>query len=200
MSDSEFSSYILKIKRWLTITFYGLGAKKQAYLDLLAEEMVKNGFKRVESIEVKTTWGSFISKKSDLLFRSSDGLLWIGIRACPKDGDLRVGFADTYYKNARSFFILACSILLGTFFCFLSAYIIGQGSFDLSKMSPSIALIPVAIFFLVFLGVFTFFFGKPKRIWRRKTKAILVETADSMGGKKIIPLSGKRSNWKSSHG
>ncbi len=174
---------------WSTCTFQGLGPKKQAYLDLLNERMAKKGFQRVEKIGVKTNVTPIINKSSNLMFKSPDGLIWIGIRSLSTDEDLKVGYTNTYYNPKRTTLILASSMLLGLFFCYLSIFIIGHGTIPLSPNTPTrILLIPVLILLSVAIGTFYIIFTRPFSNWIRQLKTTLIETAESMGSKQITPF------------
>jgi len=100
-------------------TFQGLGTKRQNYLDLVAGEMVKQGFKRAEEWRERNP----VFDGSDLIFKSPDEKFLAGIRAVStENGNLRVGstLAGMPGKAAKIFvFSIEFAFILGV----LSAYI-----------------------------------------------------------------------------
>jgi hypothetical protein len=193
LRNSKLPSRILKFKNWRTCTFQGLGAKRQAYLDLLNEGMAKRGFQRVEEIKRRTAWCSLINRSSDLIFYSHKRKSWVGIKSLSKHGNLRVGFADWYYNPIRDALITVFCILLGALGTFFSAYILtayvtGHPSYYIGGLPDWMIPIPIILFFVVFIGAFLLFFGRPYEAWREQVKAALTEIAESLGGKQITPF------------
>jgi len=152
--------------------------------------MAKEGFQRAKEIKSTMATPSLISEASDLIYKSPDGRVWIGIQALSKDEDLRVGFTYSDSSAKQSFFSLAVSMILGLFSCFLSILLIGHGELPLATTIPIEirVLVPTLIFFLVFIGGLILLFGKPQMTWRKRVKAILVKTAELMGSKQITPF------------
>lgn len=150
--------------------------------------MAKRGFQRFKEIKSYMATPSLISKTADLIYKTPDGQLWLGIRALSKGEDLRTGFTLSDTSSIRTFLTLLLCIFLGAFAGFSSSYIISEGSFDLSKIHPLIAIVPLGIFILVTASAFGLIFGRPQRICKKRTKAILIETAKSMGSKQITPF------------
>jgi len=171
----------------MTCTFQGLGAKKQAYLDSLTEGMAKKGFQRVNEVKLATAWEFLLYKRSDLIVKSSDVKL-AGVQTLPKDGNLRVGFMESPFTRKKVWLTLVFSILIAFFFCVLSMYVIGHGVLPWTNVPDWMILIPTITFFIVLIGALALFWVKPARNWRQQVKQLLVETAESMGGKQISPF------------
>lgn len=188
LSGSELPSWLLKSRQWITCTFEGLGTKKQAYLDLLNKGMVEKGFRQFKKIKSPMATPSLISKTADLIYKTHDEQVWLGIKVLPKGEDLRTGFTYSDASSIRTFLTLLLCVFLGAFAGFSSSYIISGGSFDLSKLHPLIAIAPVGIFILVTASAFGLIFGRPQRTCEKRAKAILIETAESMGSKQVTPF------------
>jgi len=157
---------------YTTCTFQGLGIKRQAYLDRLAKAVVKNNWKVFEKSVLGWMEGIAIGG-ADLLFEPPNKLVATGVRAVPVNGDLRVGYSapPRGKRYWTSFFIF-------TLLAFLAMYVLGWGR----GWGEFGELIAISIFFAIMLSPIVFIVVYMK-VYNRKIKRLLIQTAESMGGK-----------------
>lgn len=173
---------------WKICTFQGIGTKRQEYLNLVAERMVTNGFKRVEEIKLGI-WGQYLYVKgSDFTFESPEGEYQTGIRAVSIDENLRVGFNHTGTSRIakKAFLWLVCCLFIALVVSLLSCNIVKYAfpSIDAFQLT----MLWTIIFFPVMFGPIFFIAGKKKRSLDRQIKQFLVDTAEYMGSKQITPF------------
>lgn len=173
---------------WKICTFQGLGTKRQEYLNLVAERMVKKDFKRVGEIKLET-WGQYLYiKDSDLTFESPEGEYQTGIRAVSIGENLRVGFnhKGTLKILKKAVLMFAFSLIFALFVSFLFVNIVEYAfpSIDVTQLG----VLWIIVFFPVMFGLWISIVGKKKRVLDRQIKKFLVDTAEYMGSKQITPF------------
>lgn len=166
---------------WRTCVFQGIGTKKQAYLDLLAEEMARNGFQKGEKNKLGT-WGvaPFLEGSSPM-FETPDKKDNVIIQAIPCNGDLKVGFM--LIAKTKQNILLFTFFVLGLIVSLVLVYAIKYAvpSFD----GFPLAMLWLITWFSIGLGLPLFFSGLSVITWNRKLMQIFVETAESIGSKQI---------------
>lgn len=176
-----------KPRAYRTCTFQGLGNKRQAYLDSVAERMAEQGFKRAEEWRERNP----VFDGSNSIFKSSDEKFLVAIRAIStEDGNLRAGFslAGVPGKAAKIFvFSIGFAFILGA----LSAYILRQmfGPIKGTVQDLWMLILVMIILFTAFGFPVLAYMTPSKMRYNRKVRQILVETAESMGSKQITPFS-----------
>jgi hypothetical protein len=176
---------MFNVKGFRTCTFQGLGTKKQEYLNMLAEVMKK---KNLQKVEEPSGVIALVLEGRGLIFESPSRVE-VGIRAVSIKENLRVGFAvQPNVTRKKAVLWLIVSILVASFFVFLSAYIIGHGMLPLTEAHGWAILIPFLTFFAAFSCMFLPYVLKTEITWPPKIRKLLVETAESIGGKQITPF------------
>jgi len=175
-------------KVWRTCTFQGLGSKRQEYLDLLSDGIVRWGFQRLG----KDKDGGLLdewTKGRDLLLGSPEGYR-ISLRAISVNGNLRVGFVHDVIqeKGWRIRGGSIASIVLAGLITLFSVYLIRYFFPYEGPPSLGLALLIIPFSILIWFILFYMFVGRNEITWRRRLKRLLVETAESMGGKQVSPF------------
>jgi len=163
---------LIAYRQYTTCTFEGLGNKREAYLGRLAEAVVKNNIKVIEKINFSWVEGIVIGG-ADLLFEPPSKLVATGVRAVPVNGDLRVGYSTP--PRGKGYWI---SFFMFTFLAFLAMYVLGWGR-GWGKFGD---LIAISIFLAIMLSPIAFIVVY-RKVYNRKIKHLLIQTAESMGGK-----------------
>jgi hypothetical protein len=171
-------------KKFQTCVFHGLGIKRQAYLDQLTRELAEIDFKPIN----KSSLGSmecFAFGGTDLLFAALKGLgEGIGVRAVSVNGDLKVGFVSSGMKTQRFFTIFLVFIFLGLFASFIPFFV-----YDPNSKTGTWGYITIGLPLFFIIACIPFFHSLLyRRRYGGRIRRLLVETAESIGGKQITPF------------
>ena len=175
-------------KVWRTCTFQGLGTKREEYLDLLSDGIVRWGFRRLGKDEdggVLDEW----AKGRDLLLGSPEGHR-ISLRAISVNGNLRVGFVYSLIREKRWQIRgrFMASIILSGLITLFSIYLIKYAFPYEGPASPGSVLLIIPFYISIFFILFYTVVGRSETTWKRRLKRLLIKTAESMGGKQITPF------------
>ncbi len=172
------------ITYWRTCLFKGIGSKRQSYIDLLTNEMVRRGFKQKETIMFEKDNFSEVGIEHILLdigtFENPDGKFNIGFQIFPSNENLQVGFTLSRKLDIRFFAFLILSLLVTAMLYYMIKYALPYVN------EYSLRLLLIVIFFLAALVLPYSRLSIIK--WNRQLMQILIEIAESMGSKQITPF------------
>ena len=178
----------VKPRAYRACTFEGLETKGQIYLELVAEGMAKQGFKRADE------WGerNLALGGSDAIFKSADEKFLAGIRAVStEDGNMRVGYALAGMPG-KAAKILVFSGGLAFILGVLSAYTLRQVFGPLTTLTFKnlwVLILVLIILFSTFLVPVLAYTLPAKRKLNQEIKQLLIEIGESMGSKQITSFS-----------